>query len=456
MLKSFNPRLILSGISRRNSRFASGTIFTVFTSMLFETSKTRFLGTLSDYFLIKIANMRQNDNFTFAVGLKLYTKHQHHRANDLYDSIDNFRNLTPRAVYLISLSASFQMNLRILERIEMESEIYSIKLFVRGLILHKSSPADSIDCFMQVYGRYLTERGGEVKRHNLPEYVRNSINVSKPLLQSLITYPQNSLLGHLESKSTNFVLLPSDFSDIILISYTSSYLFSLSDVVIERIRKAHDHAILLIISISQFENQIKISTFCRELSLKYGNVFWKLVVSQFDLPISSSVVRLVIAQELFDVHQTNSILVLDGDTSFIKVDPVQVWEDIGRNFDIAMLQNESFCPWERMSLGFTILNNTESTKAFLLGFDYYVTAHILEDRAFWTLDQTAAFIVLQAMLKTGPDNDSVGINVFDLSSLVSLREFIFTDKLLVNLKLKAKSSNLDYISGLGEDLYFPK
>jgi hypothetical protein len=455
VLKSFNPKLIPSGISRRNSRFASGTILTLFTSILFEISRTRFLGTLSDYVLIKIAKMRQNDNFTFAVGLRLYTKHQHQRANNLFDSIDNFKSLAPRAVYLISLCASFQMNLRILERIEMEIDIYSIKLFVRGLILHQSSPEDSIDCFIQVHSRYLTERGEEVRRRNLPEYVRNSINVSKPLLQSPSNQPQDGLLGHLESKSTNFVVLPSGVSDLILISYTSSYLFALSDQVIGRIRKAHDHAILLIISISQFEDESAISIFCRNLSLKFGNVFWKLVISQFDLPISSSVVRLVIAQELFDVHFTKSILVLDGDTSFIKVDPVQVWEDIGRNFDIALLQNESFCPWERISLGFTILNNTERTKEFLLRFDLYVTTHFLEDRAFWTLDQTAAFLVLQAMLKNNRDYGSIGIHIFDLSSLVSLREFIFTDKLLVNLKLRAKASNLDFISELAEDLYLP-
>ena len=446
---------MIAGLSRRNERFGSGTPMTILISILFEISKVRFLDPLSHHILIKIAGMKKNDNFSFAVGLLLYTKHQHQRANDLFSSIDNYRNLTPRAVYLISLCASFQMNLKILERIEIESDIDSIKLFVRGLILHKSSLEDSIDCFMQVHSRYLTECGEEVNRRNLPEYVRNSINVSKPLLQSPINQPQDGLLRHLESKSTNFVVLPSGVSDLILISYTSSYLFALSDTVIGRIRKAHDHALFLIISISQFENESAISIFCKTLSLKFGNVFWKLVVSQFDLPISSSVIRLVIAQELFDVHHTKSILVLDGDTSFIKVDPVQVWEDTGRNFDIALLQNESFCPWERISVGFTILNNTERTKEFLLRFDSYVTAQILEDRAFWMLDQTAAFLVLQAMLKNDPDYGTVGIHIFDLSSLVSLREFIFTDKLLVNLKLRAKASNLDFISEMLETLYLP-
>lgn len=272
--------LKIAGISRRKKRFATGTPTTLFIFLLFRISKVRFLGRVSDYLLVKISGIKRNDNFSFAVGLLLYTKHQHQRANDLFIAIRNFGNLTPRAVYLISLCASFQMNLKILERIEIESDIYSIKLFVRALILHKSSLEDSIDCFMQVHSRYLTERGEEVKRRNLPEYVRNSINVSKPLLQSSINQPRDGLLRHLESKNTNFVVLPSGVSDLILISYTSSYLFALSDTVIGRIRKAHDHALFLIISISQFENESAISIFCKTLSLKFGNVFLEIGCQQ--------------------------------------------------------------------------------------------------------------------------------------------------------------------------------
>jgi hypothetical protein len=255
--------------------------------------------------------------------------------------------------------------------------------------------------------------------------------------------------------NTNFVALLSSVSDLILISYTSSYLFALSETVIGRIRKEHNQKIFLIISISQFENASAVLTFCKNLSLKFENTFWKVVVSQFDSPILSSVIRLVMAQELFDVHHTKSILILDGDTSLIKVDPVRVWEDIERDFDIALLQNESLCPWERMSLGFTILNNTESTRGFLLQFDSYVTAHILEDRAFWTLDQTAAFLVLQAMMQNTRNHGTAGIKIFDLSSLISLEDFIFTDKLLVDLKLRAKVSNRDFVSGMNESLYLP-
>lgn len=322
--------LKIAGISRRNKRFATGTPTTLFIFLLFRISKVRFLGRVSDYLLVKIAGIKRNDNFSFAVGLLLYTKHQHQRANDLFIAIRNFGNLTPRALYLVSICASWQMNLNILKRIEVESNYDSIKLFVSGLILHNSSPNDSIYSFTRVYGSYLMEHRGDAEQNSLPEYVRNSINISKPLTQSFTTEPPNGLMRHLERVTSNNGVLPSGVSDLILISYTSRYLFALSDVVIGRIRKDHNHTIFLIISISQFEDKFSMFRFCENLTLKYGNVFWSIVVSDFDLPVLSSVIRLVIAQELFDVHHAKSILILDGDTSFIKVDPVQVWEDIGR------------------------------------------------------------------------------------------------------------------------------
>jgi hypothetical protein len=447
--------VLIAGLSRRNRRFGSGTPMTLFTLILFKISKIGFLGSLSDYILVKIARIKKNDNFSFAVGLLLYTKHQHQRANVLFSDIHNFGNLTPRALYLVSLCASWQMNLDILTRVESESKYDSIKLFVSGLILHNSAPHDSIGVFTRVYGSYLMEHPDYSERDILPEYVRNSINVSNPLSQSLVSQASNGLFRHLERVNTKYAALPSGVSDLILISYTSSYLFALSDMVLGRIRKNHNHPIHLIISISPSENTTSVLVFCENLSLKYRNIFWSIVVSHFDLPVLSSVIRLVIAQELFDVYYAKSILILDGDTSFMKVDPIRVWEDIGRNFDVALLENQSLCPWERMSLGFTILNDTENTREFLLRFDSYVTAHFLDNRAFWTLDQTAAFLVLQAMKPISQEHSKAVIAIFDLASLVSLQDFIFTDKSLVTLKLRAKVSNRDFVSGMAETLYLP-
>ena len=455
MIKYFNPKLILSGISRRNSRFASGTIFTLFISVLFEISKTRFLGTLSDCLLIKIARVRQNDNFTFAVGLELYTKGQHQKANDLFGVISNFGNLTQRALYLIALCASWQMNLSILKRIKLESNCETLKLFLNGLILHDSSLEASIESFMRVHESYLWEHPEKNKFNSLPEYVRNSINVSRPILQSPVSASQNNLLRHLQYEKASLAELQLDSSDLILISYTSSYLFALSDLVIGRIRKNNNTSVLLIITISEMEDTSALFNFCRKLSEDYGKVFWSIIVSSFDLPVLSSVIRLVIAQELFEMHEINSILVLDGDTSFKHVDPVRVWTSIRRNFDIALLQNRSLCPWERMSLGFSVLNNSENTKKFLSNFDSYVTKHLIDGRAFWTLDQTAVFMVLHELEMSGRGIGTVGIEILDLSALVSLDDFIFTDKLLATLKLKAKMSNRDFIAGMSEDLYLP-
>jgi len=453
--KNLNPKLIPSGISRRNSRFASGTIFTLFFSTLFEISKTRFLGKLSDYFLIKIARIRQNDNFTFAVGLQLYTKGQHQKANDLFDMITDFGNLTQRALYLIALCASWQMDLSILKRIKLESNCDSLKLFLNGLILHDSSLEASIDSFMRVHESYLWEHPDKNNSNSLPEYVRNSINVSRPIPQSLVSTSQNRLLRHLQYEKVSFAELQLDSSDLILISYTSSYLFALSDLVIGRIRKNNSTSVLLIITISEMEDASALSNFCRKLSEKYGKVFWSIIVSSFDLPVLSSVIRLVIAQELFEMNEINSILILDGDTSFKHVDPVRVWTSIGRNFDIALLQNRSLCPWERMSLGFSVLNNSENTKKFLSQFDLYVTKQLMDGKAFWTLDQTAVFMVLHELEMSGQGAGTVGIEILDLSAIVSLDNFIFTDKSLATLKLKAKMSNRDFIAGMAEDLYLP-
>ena len=210
---------------------------------------------------------------------------------------------------------------------------------------------------MRVHESYLWEHPEKNKFNSLPEYVRNSINVSRPILQSPVSASQNNLLRHLQYEKASLAELQLDSSDLILISYTSSYLFALSDLVIGRIRKNNNTSVLLIITISEMEDTSALFNFCRKLSEDYGKVFWSIIVSSFDLPVLSSVIRLVIAQEFFEMHEINSILVLDGDTSFKHVDPVRVWTSIRRNFDIALLQNRSLCPWERMSLGFSVLNN---------------------------------------------------------------------------------------------------
>lgn len=453
MLDRIKIRSVISGISRRKSRFESSIFLTILTSTLFEISKTRFLGTVSDYFLKKIAGLKENDNFKFAVGLQLYTKGRHQKANTVFNEIRDFTNLTQRALYLIALCASWQMNLSILERIKSESKSESLKFFLKGLTLHKSSTKESTDSFMRVYESYLRENPETTKHQYLPEYVRNSINVSKPIPQTLIPLCQDSLLLHLEFNEAHSTEMQMDSSDLILISYTSSYLFALSEVVIGRIRKKNTFAILLIITISDLEDTSTIYIFCKKLAKKYGKVFWRIVISDFDLPVLSTVIRLVIVQRLFEKQQINSILIIDGDTSFIHVDPVQVWSSIGRSFDIALLQSDSLCPWERVSLGFSVFNNTERTKLFLSQFDLYVTKHLTDNLAFWTLDQTAAFQVLQEIRQCGQETGASSIDVLDLSALVSLSEFIAMDRKLVSLKLKAKISNPAFIAQMSESLY---
>ena len=58
------------------------------------------------------------------------------------------------------------------------------------------------------------------------------------------------------------------------------------------------------------------------------------------------------------------------------------------------------------------------------------------------------FMVLHELEMSGRGIGTVGIEILDLSALVSLDDFIFTDKLLATLKLKAKMSNRDFIAGM--------
>jgi len=91
---------------------------------------------------------------------------------------------------------------------------------------------------------------------------------------------------------------------------------------------------------------------------------------------------------------------------------------------------------------------------FLSGFDRYVTRQFLENRAYWTLDQTAAYMVLSELNRGVQVRPSAKINVLDLSRFVTLIDFVFTDTLIVKRKLGAKAANAEFRAGMDEPLYY--
>ena len=442
-------------LRRLNHRFDTNSATSLFYFLLLHMSQNIGLAKCAQGLLVRFARKRKNDNLNFAVGLLLYTQREHALANARFREVMHFERLTPRALHLIALSASWERDFEILERIALEAgAVKSIASFVRGLITHVSSPQESIAYFGQVHDLYLTENAQDHNMAKLPEYVKLSMNVSSYDHQWNARSIDDGLLNRGETHRLGAKVPNSKISRIVLMSYTSEYFFSLAEIVITRIRTKHDYAIFLVIVIPNDSTEVNVQELCIQLSRKFGNIYWQIMTSNFDLPTLSSIVRFTYARELFRRNICESILIIDADTSFVKVDPIDVWEGIRDKFDIALLENESLCPWERMSLGFTILNNTNTCMEFLSGFDRYVTRQFLEKRAYWTLDQTAAHMVLSELQRGKHNRPQDEIDVLNLSKVVSLMDFVFTDELIVKRKLRAKATNPEFRTGMDEPLYY--
>lgn len=446
---------LIGGIQRWNNRFQTNSVTSFLCFFLFRFSSHRRSAFLSHRILIQIAKRRRNDNLTFAVGLLLYTRNQHALANSLFKKIANYGCLTPRMLHMIALSASWERDFEILERIALEANgVKSIVSFVKGLITHVSLPKESIKYFSQVHDLYLVENAQNSTVVEFPEYVKLSMNVSSYDHVWNAESTGEGLLYQKEVHRLNAKIPNSKVSKMVLMSYTSEYLFSLAEIVITRIRTKHGHAIFLVIAIPDNSTVVDIQEFCNQLSSKFGNIYWQIISSHFNLPTFSGIVRYIFAKELFRGNICESILIIDADTSFVKVDPIDVWEGIREEFDIAVLANESLCPWERISVGFTILNNTDMAMEFLSGFDAYVTQHFRDKKAYWMLDQTAAYMVLSELRKGEQVRPLNKINALDLSRSVSLMDFIFTDDLIIKRKLQAKATNPEFRAGMAEPLYY--
>jgi len=207
--------------------------------------------------------------------------------------------------------------------------------FVKGLITHVSSPKESIAFFGQVHDLYLMENSQAPTMVEFPEYVKLSMNVSSYAHLWKAESTDDGLLSQNEIHRLSSKVPDSKVSKIVLMSYTSEYLFSLAEIVITRIRSKHEHPILLVIAIPNSSTEVEVKEFCNQLSNKFGNIYWQIIACSFDLPTFSSIVRFTLVKELFEKNVCESVLAIDADTSFVKVDPINVWERINEQFDIA-------------------------------------------------------------------------------------------------------------------------
>jgi len=121
---------------------------------------------------------------------------------------------------------------------------------------------------------------------------------------------------------------------------------------------------------------------------------------------------------------------------------------------MGVITHESLSPWERLSLGWTILNRGEFTTNFLRNFSEYVHYSFLRGRAFWTIDQTAAFIVLNELQLNLGKITKENARVLDLSRYSTLSDLTYLDRAMKKGKMKAKMMNTTFRQELSELLFF--
>ena len=245
-----------------------------------------------------------------------------------------------------------------------------------------------------------------------------------------------------------------DIPKLIILSFTLPYLLELAGIVAKRIRDRHNHPIMFIVVVPNDSDAERASKLLKSLPGSFLDIYWQIYVTPFDTPNISSVARFVVAQNFFDDNNCQSILILDADTSFVKSDPIQIWDQVGEDFAIGLITHESFSPWERLSLGWTILNRNELTKNFLYDFRNYTTHQFVKNRASWTLDQTAAYFVLFELLAKSGETIHGSRTVFDLSAFIPLKDLTFLDRTMRRGKMRAKQTNESFILELSERLFF--
>ena len=447
----------IARIRRVNSRFKTNTIISSLITLLSISSTTQIvvLQNFSQKCLIGLARHKKNDNLTFFVGLRLFVNSNGNIANELFKEVTELDKLTPRALHFIARCASWVSDVYNLERIRKQlGPTSSIGLFAGALINHTLNPELSIVNFNLVEQAFLGEQKIHTSILSYPEYVKTSMNVMKVRNANEADSGDNQVTT-LMNEQKQFSNTPiHDIPKLIIISVTLPYLLELAGIVVKRIRRRHEHPIMfIVVATNDLEAQVALD-FLRSLSEDFLNIYWQAHITPFDTPNISSVARFLVSQYFFDNNNCQSILILDVDTSFVKSDPIQIWDQIGDDFAIGVITHKSFSPWERLSLGLTILNRNEFTGNFLYDLKIHVTDHFVRGRAFWTLDQTAAYFVISELLVTSGDTLHDCREVLDLSKYITIGDLTFLDPAMRRGKMRAKMKNESFVQELREKLFF--
>lgn len=187
-----------------------------------------------------------------------------------------------------------------------------------------------------------------------------------------------------------------DKSTIVLVSCDYSYLKIFSKYFCKQIRKKNAHKILFFVVARDSEEVSKIVDFSRQLE-RYGDIEIHPQIGvhdqyqhDVDLGLLASVQRFIVANDVMKKRNT-SVIILDIDLdSNLSIQELV----LGLNSDVSFaVDSAAAVPWGRYSAGICYFKHSSASLAFLSLLKVYIQ-FALNQRAEWTLDQTAAAVVI--------------------------------------------------------------
>lgn len=261
-----------------------------------------------------------------------------------------------------------------------------------------------------LYCKFL-ERARTGKRHDFNHYV---------FTQSSTSNQYNSVIEFCKDRTpyTGFVesfegdRLPHKCQAIISVSSDPVYLLTYGETFIGSFAKKVEDNIgcyLTVVCPPNQDNSWK--DYLYSLIEKY-NLSHRFVISQVNIPNDvnigpiSSLARLINAKLIRD-NRDCKVIVLDFDSVFInKLEKLLLLTD---KFDIAMRVLKNVAPWEKLTGGISIFNNTSNANTYLQAlYDYAV--HIIDlDQVQWWVDQNCIEAAWRHCATMGPAVDYIDI-----------------------------------------------
>lgn len=384
---------------------------------------------LASYFYKKTYKQKPSIELLFQIGMFYFHYQKFDLADYYFDKIDDYDNLSNDEISYIVIAAAYNNNISHLEKISVFNEVpNSIKNYTNGFIAYAKGEND--------YGLYYSQAVKAYKNENnikfismaskLPNYIKYSINVIDIELDTTKEYKNY----YKKIDETDFSKLDGTF---LLISLELNYLKIFSDFTVSKIRKKHDNQIHFNV-VAQNEEEInRIKLMCDVLNQKYSNISYSILLTTYNSALVSALSRFKEMSRLMKKYSLTGII-LDADSNFDSVDLIKLENSIDKIYSCSLFTYTEPVIWAKYPANACIFRNTLQSENLLNYCDKYYAYFIEQNKAFWTIDQTALFFAFREY----PE-----ISFLNLNSLDDPRKMHYKiPRKIEKLKIKVKSQKL--------------